>query len=102
MRAIVDCRVPAPAIVYAAMKVELTARHKRYVDEKVKSGAYGSADEVVREGLRLLEAEDERVRRLAWLQAEVDKGFTGPFTTWSSKDSDRVRRLVARHVRRRR
>ena len=48
-----------------AMKIELTPRHPRYFDEKVKSGAYGSRDEVVREGLRLLEAGGERSRRLA-------------------------------------
>jgi putative addiction module CopG family antidote len=83
------------------MKIELTARHKQYVDGKVKSGAYGLADEVLREGLRLLEAEDERARRIAWLQSEVEKGFAGPFTPWTSKDSDRVRRLVARQARRR-
>ena len=84
------------------MRIELTARHKRFVDEKVRSGAYGSSDEVVREGLRLLEAEDERTRRVAWLQGEVDKGFTGQFTPWTAKDSDRVRQLVARRTRRKR
>ena len=84
------------------MRIGLTLRHKRYVDEKVKSGAYDSADEVVREGLRLLEAEDERLRRIAWLQAEVEKGFTGPFTPWTSKDPDRVRQIVSHHARRKR
>ena len=82
------------------MKIELTTRHKRYIDEKVKSGAYGSVDEVVREGLRLLEAEDERVERMAWLQSEVEKGFVGPATPWTAKDSDRVRQLVSRPTRR--
>ena len=79
---------------------KLTPRHQRYIDDKVKSGAQGSPDEVVREGLRLLEAGDERARSLAWLQAEVEKGFTGPATPWTSKDTDRVRQLVARRARR--
>ncbi len=83
------------------MRIELTARHKRYIDEKIKSGAYGSADEVVREGLRLLEAEEERMRRIACLQTEVEKGFTGPFTPWTSRDSNRIRRLIAHHAARR-
>jgi putative addiction module CopG family antidote len=84
------------------VKIELTARHKQYVAKKVKSGAYGSADEVLREGLRLLEAEDARVRRVAWLRSEVEKGFTSPFTPWTAKDLDRVRQLVARQARRKR
>jgi len=57
-------------------------------------------DEVVREGLRLLEAGDERTRRIGWLQAEVAKGFAGPTTPWTAKDTDRVRQLVARRTRR--
>lgn len=82
------------------MKIELTARHERYIEDKVKSGAYSSPDEVVREGLRLLEAGDERTRRLAWLQAEVERGFTGPTTPWTAKDTHRVRQLVVRRSRR--
>lgn len=84
------------------MKIELTQRHKQYIDDKVKSGAYGSPDEVVREGLRLLEAEDQRSQRIARLQADVEKGFSGPSTPWTPKDSDRVRRLVSPHDRRKR
>ena len=38
------------------MNLSLTPRHKRYIADKVKSGAYASGEEVVREGLRLLEA----------------------------------------------
>jgi putative addiction module CopG family antidote len=84
------------------MKIDLTQRHKRYIDNKVKSGAYASPDEVMREGLHLLEAEDERSHRIARLQAEVEKGFTGPVTPWTAKDSDRVRRLVSGQARRKR
>jgi putative addiction module CopG family antidote len=84
------------------MRIDLTPRHKRYIDNKVKSGAYASPDEVVREGLRLLEAEDERSRRIARLQTEVEKGFAGASTPWTAKDSDRVRRLVSGQARRKR
>ncbi|MSU61343.1 MAG: type II toxin-antitoxin system ParD family antitoxin [Pedosphaera sp.] len=76
------------------MKIEPTTRHELYINEKVKSGAYGSPDEVVREGLRLLEAGDELTRRIAWLQTEVEKGFDGSTTPWTSNDTDRVRQLV--------
>lgn len=84
------------------MNIELTMRHKRYIDEKIKSGAYASPDEVVREGLRLLEAEDERARRVAWLQAEVEKGFSGSATPWTTNDSNKVRQLISRRARRKR
>ena len=97
-----DCREAQSGGIIQRMKINLTQRHKRYIDNKVKSGAYASPDEVAREGLRLLEAEDERSRRVARLQAEVEKGFAGPMTPWTSKDSDRVRRLVSRQARRKR
>lgn len=37
------------------MNVSLPTRLRRYVDAKLESGRYGSASEVVREALRLLE-----------------------------------------------
>jgi antitoxin ParD1/3/4 len=45
------------------MNVSLTAELERFVNEKVESGAYSSAGEVIREGLRLLKAHDE-LRRI--------------------------------------
>ena len=83
------------------MNVALTARHKHLVAEKVKSEAYGSATEVVREGLRLLEAQDERQRRIEWLQREVEKGFEGPVTAWTAQDADGVRKMIPRRAGRR-
>ena len=95
------CQLPRSAAMDSlqSMKIEITPRHQRYIDEKVKSGAYGSPDEVVRDGLRLLEAGDERTRRIAWIQSEVEQGFTGPTTRWTAKDTNRVRQLVARRAR---
>ena len=84
------------------MDIALTPRHRRYIEAKVKSGAYGSPDEVIREGLRLLAVEDERHQRLARLQQEVEKGFAGPFTPWTKNDSERVRQQIARRARGRR
>ena len=47
----------------------LPAAQARYIDRKVKSGAYASASEVVRAGLRALQERDEAMER--WLREEV-------------------------------
>ena len=56
------------------MNVSLTPELERFVQEKVHSGRYTSASEVVREALRLLE-EHERIRasQLAEFQTELDR-----------------------------
>ena len=56
------------------MNVSLTPALERFVQEKVHSGRYTSASEVVREALRLLE-EHEKVRavQLAEFREEIDR-----------------------------
>lgn len=57
------------------MNVSLTPELERFVQEKVKSGRYLSASEVIREALRLMEERDKiRELRLAKLQAEINAG----------------------------
>lgn len=57
------------------MNVSLTQELEQIVDQKVKSGLYNSASEVVREGLRLLQQRDEmRETKLNALRAEIQKG----------------------------
>jgi antitoxin ParD1/3/4 len=55
----------------AAMNVSLTPQLEQLVREKVESGRYNNASEVVREGLRLIEQRDQK---LDWLRAEIKKG----------------------------
>lgn len=59
------------------MNVSLTPELEKMVGEKVKSGLYNSASEVVREALRLLREQDElRSARLEELRREVAQGVT--------------------------
>jgi antitoxin ParD1/3/4 len=51
------------------MNVSIGERWEGFVERIVKSGRYGSASEVVREGLRLVE---EREARLAALREKLD------------------------------
>jgi antitoxin ParD1/3/4 len=58
-----------------AMNVSLTPELETLVNEKVKSGDYNSASEVVREALRLLKEQDELKRfRREEVRREVMKG----------------------------
>jgi Arc/MetJ-type ribon-helix-helix transcriptional regulator len=43
------------------MKISLSPEIERLIAEKLKSGRYGSADEVVREGLGLLEEREKGI-----------------------------------------
>jgi antitoxin ParD1/3/4 len=58
------------------MNVSLTSELEQFVHEKVKSGRYLSASEVVREALRLLEERDRLYYvRLAELQQHLAIGI---------------------------
>ena len=49
--------------------VSLSTQQAAFIDAQVASGAYASASEVVREGLRALQARDAAIER--WLREEV-------------------------------
>ncbi|HEY3800902.1 MAG TPA: type II toxin-antitoxin system ParD family antitoxin [Caulobacteraceae bacterium] len=58
------------------MNISLTPELERRIAEKVGSGLYSTASEVVREALRrLFDLESERERLRAKLQAEIDEGI---------------------------
>jgi antitoxin ParD1/3/4 len=54
------------------MNVSLTPELEQLVNEKVKSGFYQTASEVVREALRVLNERDQERERL---RADVQAGF---------------------------
>jgi antitoxin ParD1/3/4 len=58
------------------MNISLTPQLEKLVKSKVESGLYGSASEVMREALRLLEERDRRhALRVEELRAEIKKGM---------------------------
>src|SRR5437867_6672850 len=58
------------------MNVNVTPELEEFVSEKVKSGLYNSASEVIRESLRLLKEQDDLKKlKLAELRREIKKGL---------------------------
>ena len=58
------------------MNVSLTPELEEMVAEKVESGRYTSASEVIREALRLLEEHDQlKQKRLAEVRRKIDRGL---------------------------
>lgn len=53
---------------------------QRFTREQVASGRFGSTSEVIRAGLRLLEAEEQKLEALrAAIQEGLDSGVARPF-----------------------
>ena len=58
------------------MNISLTPQLETLVKSKVESGLYGSASEVMRDALRLLEVRDRRqFQRIEELRTEIKKGL---------------------------
>ena len=64
------------------MNVSLTPELERFVGEKVESGLYNNASEVVREGLRFLKEQDEV--RLRWRE-QIERGWQSAFDLLASR-----------------
>ena len=57
------------------MNVSVGARWESFIEEAVRNGRYGSASEVVREGLRLVEEREAKLPALrATLEASIAAG----------------------------
>lgn len=81
------------------MNVSLTAELERFVNEKVASGVYHSASEVIREGLRLLKERDElrrvrtdELRRDVMLGVGQVRAGRGKKYDSGAESADRVKR----------
>lgn len=72
------------------VNVSLTPELEALIQERVRSGRYTSASEVVREALRLLEDRDELRRlRLAELRSQVASGLVS-LDRGQTRDGDAV------------
>ena len=71
------------------MKVALTRHFDRYLEEKMASGRYATASEVIQEALRQMEEREQRDES-ASLQAKISAGLKTPLRRvtaagWRSK-----------------
>ena len=78
------------------MNVSLTKEFEQYVAEKVESGMYHTASEVIRDGLRLMKERDDLYQiRLAELRNDiavgVDQADRGQVRPFDGKITDRVK-----------
>jgi len=73
------------------MNVNLTPQLEDMVRQKVASGLYTSASEVVREALRLMEDQDQvRAAKLARLRQDIRDGLnSGDPTPWNPEEIKR-------------
>jgi antitoxin ParD1/3/4 len=81
-----------------ALNISLTKELDAYVVQKVETGMYTSASEVIREGLRLLQEQDElRQARLDQLRCDIGIGAgqieRGEYTEYST---DRLNDLTGK------
>ncbi|MGA7886118.1 MAG: type II toxin-antitoxin system ParD family antitoxin [Acidobacteriaceae bacterium] len=78
------------------MKTALSPSVQRLLEEKVSSGQYGSADEVVKRGLALIEREEARQSHTASSGADLAETFSSlaaevPDSEWQKVPPDLAR-----------
>ena len=80
------------------MKISLSPDVERLIAEKVSSGRYHSADEVVREGLELLQKQEDGSHRPSSIAIKLDTAFEHiakdvPDADWENVPSDLSKNL---------
>ncbi len=76
------------------MNISLTPHLEEMIRQKIASGSYNSASEVVREALRLLEQEDQlRSLKMQKLRQDILEGLeSGPSIVFDPKEIKRISR----------
>ena len=81
------------------MNVVIPQQLERAVTEKVASGKYRSAEELVTEAVsRLIEEEDAARRDLSWLEKELQAGLDSPAREMTEADWEQLRQRIERRV----
>lgn len=83
------------------LNINLTPQLEALVRQKVSSGRYNSASEVVREALRLMEAQDQlQAAKLERLRQDIREGFeSGPARPWNVAEMKReARKRLGAHT----
>ncbi len=80
------------------MKISLSPDVERWIEEKVSSGRYHSADEVVREGLELLQKQENHLHGISSSAMSLDATFERiakdvPDADWEKVPSDLSKNL---------
>ncbi|HEY6291039.1 MAG TPA: type II toxin-antitoxin system ParD family antitoxin [Terriglobia bacterium] len=84
------------------MNVSLTSELERFVSDKVESGRYNSASEVIREALRLLEEHDQaRAAQLAGFNQELGRRLASIDRGERVKPTEALARLQRKSAQRR-
>jgi len=80
-----------------SLNINLTPQLEELVRQKVESGRYNSASEVVREALRLMETQNElQALQLERLRRDIREGLeSGPPRPWSLAELKRQGRSLA-------
>ena len=73
------------------MNINITPQLEKIIKQKVSSGLYASASEVVREALRLMETQDQlRAIKLKQLKKDIREGLeSGKGTPWDVEEMKR-------------
>lgn len=77
------------------MNINLTPQLEEMIRQKVDSGMYNSASEVVRDALRLMDEKDRlRAAKVNQLRQEIQGGLnSGPATAWDREEIKREGRV---------
>ena len=81
------------------MNVAIPERLERAVSEKVASGKYRSAEELVTEAVsRLIEEQDDALRDVSWLEKELQAGIDSPTREMTETDWEQLRQRIEHRV----
>ena len=81
------------------MNVTLTEHFEGFIQTKIQEGQYSTASEVIRDGLRLLEKQNQaELQGLQAVREYVQKGLDSPLIDFDAKDIKQRGRQLLRQL----